>query len=184
MSKVLLRIYEFEFFKGIKEYHAEVVAFDKSISYSDEGIEISDILNKDGLEDYELCATFNLGYADIFEYEFQEYCFPKLEKEYTAETYGLYSHNCRFFALDVIKLLQPTKAEVGIQVLEELNNMSVKLGKVLKLRLIGWMTFIVSFTLSTVSHIFGTCLPIPTLLKDIIIITLFIILSFIKFCRR
>ena len=66
MSKVLLRIYEFEFFKGIKEYHAEVVAFDKSISYSDEGIEISDILNKDGLEDYELCATFNLGYADIF----------------------------------------------------------------------------------------------------------------------
>ena len=91
MSKVLLRIYEFELLRGLKEYHAEIVVFDKSVSYSDEGIEVSVVTNKDGLEGYDLCATYNLGYADIFEYEFQEFCFPQLETDYTAENYNLYT---------------------------------------------------------------------------------------------
>ena len=184
MSKVLLQIYEFDFFHGIKEYHAEVVVFDKSISYSDEGIDVSDQTNKDGLDDYKLCATFDLGYADIFEYEFQEYCFPKLEKAYTAENYGLFKHNCRFFALDVIKLLQPTKSVVGIQVLEDLNQMSAYLGKYLKIKTVGIITFLTSFSLSTAFQLLGTCFPIPMIVKDILIITLFIILSFVPICRR
>ena len=183
MSKLLLQIYEFELFGSLKEYHAEVVVFDKSISYSDEGIDVSDTTNKDGLEDYELRATFNLGYADMFEYEFQEYCFPKLEKKYKAENYGLYSRNCRFFALDVIKLLQPTKSEVGIQVLEDLNNMSLVLGRFMKIRLFCVLTFLTSVTLSTVFHICGTCFPIPMLLKDIIIITMFIMIPIVRLAR-
>ena len=184
MSKVLLQIYQFEILNGIKEYHAEIVVFGKSISYSDEGIDISDEINKDGMEDYELCATFDLGYADIFEYEFQEYCFPKLENEYTEQNYGLFSHNCRFFALDVIKLLQPTKADVGIQVLEDLNNMSQALKKVFKLKLIMTLVFCASFTLTVIFHIFGTCFPIPMLFKDIMIITMFIIILIVKLGRE
>ena len=183
MSKVILQIYEFELFKSFKEYHAEIVAFDKSISYSDEGIDVSDIKNKDGLEGYELCATFNLGYADIFEYEFQEFCFPKLEQEYTDENYNLYTHNCRFFALDVINLLKPSKAEVGIQVLEDLNNMSTILGEYLKMESVRKILILTSIVLFTASKIFETHVQIPMLLKDIIIITLFIIISIVS-CRR
>ena len=61
MTKVLLRIYEFELFSGLTEYHSEIIAFNHSYSYSDEGIEVSVVLNKDGLEGYTLKATFDLG---------------------------------------------------------------------------------------------------------------------------
>ena len=182
MSKVILQIYEFELFKSFKEYHAEIVVFGKSISYSDEGIDVSDVTNKDGLEGYELCATFNLGYADIFEYEFQEFYFPRLEKEYTDENYNLYTHNCRFFALNVINLLQPSKAEVGIQVLEDLNNMSIELGKYLKMKSV--ILLLTSIVLFTVFQIFETCVQIPMLLKDIVIIMLFVMISIVSFGRQ
>ena len=184
MSKVLLRIYEFKLFRGIKEFHAEVVVFDKSISYSDEGIEVSVVTNKDGLEGYELCATYNLGYADIFEYEFQEFCYPQLESDYTAENYRLYTHNCRYFSLDVIHLLRPSKAEIGIKVLEDLNKMSSVLGDHLEIRSARKLTFLTSIVLFTLNHCYGTFVPIPMIMKDIIITTLFIIISFVTFCRR
>ena len=184
MSKVLLRIYEFELLRGLKEYHAEIVVFDKSVSYSDEGIEVSVVTNKDGLEGYDLCATYNLGYADIFEYEFQEFCFPQLETDYTAKNYDLYKHNCRYFSLDVIHLLRPSRAEIGVKVLEELNNMSSIIGNHLEIRSARYLTFLTSIVLFTLNNRFGTFVPIPMIMTDIIITTLFIIISFVTCCRR
>ena len=127
MTEVKLRIYEFQITRGISEYHAEIIAFDKSLSYSEDGLERSIIQNKDGWDGYTLVGTFNLGFADIYEFEFDEYYAPELEEDFTPEKYHLFSHNCRHYALELLKILKPSQAQNGIKVLENLNSMSESL---------------------------------------------------------
>ena len=131
MTEVKLRIYEFQITRGITEYHAEINAFDKSLSYSEDGLEISMIQNKDGWDGYKLVGTFDLGFADIYEFEFDEYYAPELDDDFTSEKYHLFFHNCRHNALKLLRILKPSQALIGIKVLENLNSMSESLMSIL-----------------------------------------------------
>ena len=130
MTQVLLRIYEFQLYGELREYHAEIVVYGYSHSYSDEGLEESIVQNKDGLEGYTLVSTYNLGHTKLFEYEFEEFYVPEIIRKFAADAYDLYDFNCRVFALYLIHVLRPTRADIGIQILEDLNNMSAQLGNI------------------------------------------------------
>lgn len=163
MTEVKLRIYEFKLFSKAREYHAEIEAYSKSYSYSDEGRETSVVLNKDGLEGYVLVATFELGFTDLWEYEF-DFFMRYMKEDYRAENYHLFRHNCRHYALDVLKVLKPTRGFIGVQILQSLNDMSELLGKYIRgILLIGIMIS------------FGLCI-LPKVFKDYLLILILILL--------
>ena len=190
MTNVQLRIYEFQLFDTLREFHAEIVAFNKSFSYSDEGLEKSVVLNKDGLEGYTLIATYELGYADIYEYEFDEFYVPDIIQEFTAEEYHLFENNCRHYALHLINILKPAKSDIRIKVLQDLNNMSELLGNVMN-TLINIMTTINTFTTQLV---IGLCLIVSFIIscryllserkRDYILISIMFILMLVFINRN
>ena len=163
MTEVKLRIYEFQLFSKAREYHAEIEAYSKSYSYSDEGRETSVVLNKDGLEGYVLVATFELGFTDLWEYEF-DFFTKYMKEDYRAENYHLFRHNCRHYALGLLKVLKPTRGFIGVQILQNLNDMSELLGKYIRgILLIGIMIS------------FGLCI-LPKVFKDYLLILILILL--------
>ena len=157
MTEIKLRIYEFELFSKVREYHAEIEAYSKSYSYSDEGLEESVVLNKDGLEGYTLISTFELGWSDLFEYEF-EYFTKYLNEDFTAEKYHIFRNNCRHYAFNLLKVLKPTKGYIGVKILQDLNDMSELLGK-----------FIRVFLLMGILISLGVCI-LPEVFKDFLLI--------------
>ena len=163
MTEIKLRIYEFELFYKVREYHAEIEAYSKSYSYCDEGLEESVVLNKDGLEGYTLISTFELGWSDLFEYEF-EYFTRYLNEDFTSEKYHLFRNNCRHYAFNILKVLKPTKGYIGVKILKDLNDMSELLG-----------TFIRLFLLAGIIISFGVCI-LPEVLKDFLLILTLILL--------
>ena len=181
MTQVFLRIYEFKLFTGFTEYHSEIIAFDKSFSYSDEGVEISTVQNKDGLDGYTLVATYDLGYADIYEYEFEEFYAPDIMMEYTADDYQLFHRNCRFFSLEILNILKPSDAEIGRRVLQDLNRMSTNLSRVVQpVRSFNNTVFkIISAVLLITSVYYGKILPMSGNCKDYTIIVLLIVHFFV-----
>ena len=86
---------------------------------------MSVVLNKDGLEGYTLKATYDLGYTEMYHYEFEEFNFPTIMDDYTADSYNLFHKNCRFFSLELLNILKPSDAVIGRRVLTELNKMSL-----------------------------------------------------------
>ena len=114
MTEIKLRIYEFKIFDKVKEFHAEIQAYSKSYSYSDEGPEQSPVLNKDGLDGYKLISTFQLGYSDLFEYEF-DFFIKYLNEDFTSEKYHLFRNNCRHYAFNLIQILKPTRGYIGLR---------------------------------------------------------------------
>ena len=129
MTFVTLRIYKFFIFDIIPEYHAEITAYGKSYSYSDEGLEISILRNKHGVDGYELVKTINLGFSGFSETVFMERYFPELIEKYTLDKYRLFTNNCRHYALNLIHVLRPSRPEIGLSTLSGLNTMSEILGK-------------------------------------------------------
>ena len=128
MTFVKLRIYSFKF--GIfTELHTEIVAYKKSYSFSDNGIEISEITNKHNIDGYILIETIYLGFSGLSERQFDEKYLPKLVTDYTIDTYNLFRHNCRSFSLDMIKALRPSRPDVGLQLTGELLDMSKEIGR-------------------------------------------------------
>ena len=163
MTEIKLRIYEFELFNKVREYHAEIEAYSKSYSYCDEGREESVVLNKDGLEGYTLISTIELGWSDLFEYEF-EYFTKYLNEDFTSEKYHLFRNNCRHYAFNLLKVLKPTKGYIGAKILQDLNDMSELLGK-----------FIRVFLLAGILISLGVCI-LPEVLKDFLLILILILL--------
>ena len=157
MTEVKLRIYEFELFDKLREYHAEIEAYSKSYSYSDEGLEESVVLNKDGLEGYTLVSTFQLGYTDLWEYEF-DFFTKYMREDFTSGNYHLFRNNCRHYALNLLKILKPTRGFIGIKILQNLNDMSELLGKFIRIYIL--MGIIISA---------GMCL-LPEVYKDYLLI--------------
>ena len=163
MTEIKLRIYEFKLFDKVQEYHAEIEAYCKSYSYSDEGLEKSVVLNKDELEGYTLISTFDLGWSDLFEYEF-EYFTKYLNEDFTSEKYHLFQNNCRHYSFNLLKILKPSKGYIGVKILQELNGMSELIGKYLRGSLL--MGIILSF---------GLCI-LPEILKDYLLVLILILL--------
>ena len=157
MTEIKLRIYEFELFNKVQEYHAEIEAYSKSFSYSDEGLEISMIMNKDGLDGYTLISTFELGWSDLFEYEF-EYFTKYLNEDFTPEKYHIFRNNCRHYAFNLLKVLKPTKGYIGVKILQDLNDMSELLGKLIRV-----------FLLMGIFISLGVCI-LPEVFKDFLLI--------------
>ena len=129
MTFVTLRIYKFYILDFVPEFHAEISAYGKSISYSDEGIEISMTVDKNGLDGYKLVKRIALGFSGVSENVFMERYLPDLVENFTIDKYKLFSNNCRHFALHLIHVLRPSRPEIGLSVLSGLNNMSELLGK-------------------------------------------------------
>ena len=128
MTEVKLRIYEFKLFDNVREYHAEIEAYSKSYSYSDEGIEESVVLNKDGLDGYTLISTFELGYTDLLEYEFDLFT-RYMREDFNSEDYHFFRNNCRHYAFELVKILKPSRMVIGLKILRNLNNMSELIGR-------------------------------------------------------
>jgi len=129
MTFVTLKIYKFYILDLIPEYHAEITAYKKSYSYSDEGLEISTIINKHGVDGYQLVKRISLGFSGLSENVFMERFFPELVENYTIDKYRLFTHNCRHFSVKMIHVLRPSRPEMGLSVLSGLNIMSTLLGK-------------------------------------------------------
>ena len=129
MTFVTLKIYKFYILDLIPEYHAEITAYKKSYSYSDEGLEISSIINKHGLDGYQLVKRISLGFSGLSENVFMERFFPELVESYTIDKYRLFTNNCRHFSVKMIHVLRPSRPEMGLSVLSGLNTMSALLGK-------------------------------------------------------
>ena len=129
MTFVTLRIYKFYILDFVPEFHAEISAYGKSISYSDEGIEISMTVDKNGLDGYKLVKRIALGFSGVSENVFMERYLPDLVENFTIDKYKLFSNNCRHFALHLIHVLRPSRPEIGLSVLSGLNTMSELLGK-------------------------------------------------------
>ena len=129
MTFVTLKIYKFYIFDLVPEYHAEITAYKKSYSYSDEGLEISTITNKNGLDGYQLVKRISLGFSGLSENVFMERFFPELVENYTIDKYKLFTNNCRHFSVKMIHVLRPSRPEMGLSVLSGLNTMSSLLGK-------------------------------------------------------
>ena len=129
MTFVTLKIYKFYIFDLVPEYHAEITAYKKSYSYSDEGLEISTITNKNGLDGYQLVKRISLGFSGLSENVFMERFFPELVENYTIDKYRLFTNNCRHFSVKMIHVLRPSRPEMGLSVLSGLNTMSSLLGK-------------------------------------------------------
>ena len=163
MTEIKLRIYEFELLNKVREYHAEIEAYSKSYSYSDEGLEQSVVLNKDGLEGYTLIETIELGWSDLFEYEY-DFFTRYMKEDFTSENYHIFQNNCRHYALNLLKILKPTKGYIGVKILQDLNDMSELIGK-----------YIRGFLLMGILFCFGLCI-LPEVLKDYLLILIIILL--------
>ena len=129
MTFVTLKIYKFYIFDLVPEYHAEITAYKKSYSYSDEGLEISSIIKKHGVDGYQLVKRISLGFSELSENVFMERFFPELVENYTIDKYRLFTNNCRHFSVKMIHVLRPSRPEMGLSVLSGLNTMSALLGK-------------------------------------------------------
>ena len=129
MTFVTLKIYKFYILDLIPEYHAEITAYGKSFSYSDEGLEISMVMNKHGLDGYQLVKRISLGFSGLSENAFMERFFPELVENYTIDKYRLFTNNCRHFSVKMIHVLRPSRPEKGLSLLSGLNTMSELLGK-------------------------------------------------------
>ena len=103
MTFVTLRIYKFYIFDIIPEYHAEISAYGKSFSYSDEGLEISTLMNKHGYDNYELVKRISLGFCGLSENSFMERFFPDLVANYTIDKYNSENSNVHCVVVDLSK---------------------------------------------------------------------------------
>ena len=186
MTFVTLRIYKFYILDFVPEYHAEISAYGKSISYSDEGIEISMTVDKNGLDGYKLVKRITLGFSGLSENVFMERYLPDLVEKFTIDKYKLFSNNCRHFALHMIHVLRPSRPEIGLSVLSGLNTMSELLGKARDLIFINLIRSFVSNPmakiqfLTTVSEncVQGKLLSSSAQPKDMILILNCILLVF------
>ena len=132
MTFVTLKIYNFKILGFVKEYHCEVTAYGLSWSYSEDGLETSDVLNKDGKDGYELVRSYSLGFSGMPKAMFAREYLPGIQESFTIDEYNLFTKNCRHFSLKMIKVLRPSRREKGLYTLAKLNEMSEKIGQLFR----------------------------------------------------
>ena len=191
MTFVTLRIYKFYILDFVPEYHAEISAYGKSFSYSDEGLEISMVTNKDGLEGYKLVKRIRLGFSGLSENMFMERFFPDLVEGFTIDKYRLFTNNCRHFSLQMIHILRPSRPETGLSTLSGLNTMSELLGKAKDLIFVNLIRSFAMNPMEKVQFLInmvqqcqkGRIIPSAVLPKDLILILNFLLLIFVWIFR-
>ena len=191
MTFVTIRIYRFLIWDIIPEYHAEISAYGKSFSYSDEGLEISTIKNKDNMDGYKLVKTIRLGFSGVSENNFMERYFPELVNEFTIDKYRLFTHNCRHFTLHMIHVLRPSRPELGLTVISGLNTMSELLGKARDLLFVNLIRSFASNPMGKIQFLIaviencqqGRLLSAAALPKDLILVFNCVLLVFFWFMR-
>ena len=191
MTFVTLRIYKFYILDFVPEYHAEISAYGKSFSYSDEGLEISMVTNKDGLEGYKLVKRITLGFSGLSENMFMERFFPDLVEGFTIDKYRLFTNNCRHFSLQMIHILRPSRPETGLSTLSGLNTMSELLGKAKDLIFVNLIRSFAMNPMEKVQFLInmvqqcqkGRIIPSAVLPKDLILILNFMLLIFVWIFR-
>ena len=129
MTFVTLKIYNFKLLGFVKEFHCEVTAYGLSWSYSEDGLETSDILNKHGQDGYELVESYSLGFSAMSRHVFGMEYLPSIQESFTIDGYNLFTNNCRHFSLKMIKVLCPSRREKGLYILSKLNEMSENVGQ-------------------------------------------------------
>ena len=175
MTFVTLRIYKFFICDIIPEYHAEISAYGKSFSYSDEGLEISTITNKHGMDGYELVKKISLGFSGLSENVFMERYFPDQVENFTIDKYRLFSNNCRHYSLHMIHVLRPSRPEMGLSVLSGLNTMSELLGKARDLILVNIIRSFASNPMAKIQFLItiiekGRLLSSHAVFKDMVLV--------------
>ena len=191
MTFVTLRIYKFYILDFVPEYHAEISAYGKSFSYSDEGLEISMVTNKDGLEGYKLVKRITLGFSGLSENMFMERFFPDLVEGFTIDKYRLFTNNCRHFSLQMIHILRPSRPETGLSTLSGLNTMSELLGKAKDLIFVNLIRSFAMNPMEKVQFLInmvqqcqkGRIITSAVLPKDLILILNFMLLIFVWIFR-
>ena len=129
MTFVTLKIYNFKIFSFVKEFHCEITAYGLSWSFSEDGLETSEIMNKHNYDGYELVKSYSLGFSGMPKEIFASRYLPALREAYTIDEYDLFNKNCRHFSLEMIKILRPSRRERGLRTLSKLNDMSQKIGQ-------------------------------------------------------
>ena len=182
MTFVTLKIYNFKIVSFVKEYHCEITAYGLSWSYSEDGLETSEVKNKDGQDGYELVKSYNLGFSGMPKEIFASRYLPALRAAYTIDEYNLFYKNCRHFSLEMIKILRPSRREMGLRTLSKLNDMSRKIGQLTEVIIRNIFNLVadpkrlisgILFTLMCYNQ--GKILNISVLHKDFLLIALCII---------
>ena len=191
MPFVTLKIYNFRLLGFVKEYHCEVTAYGLSWSYSEDGLETSDVLNKDGKDGYELVRSYSLGFSGMPLAMFAREYLPGLQESFTIDEYNLFNKNCRHFSLKMIKILRPSRREKGLYVLARLNEMSEKIGQLFRV-VVRNLCNIVSDPKRIISAIFflimcfnrGRLFDCDIYHKDLLAIFLLVKISFLFLFRN
>ena len=182
MTFVTLKIYNFKIVSFVKEYHCEITAYGLSWSYSEDGLETSEVKNKDGQDGYELVKSYNLGFSGMPKEIFASRYLPALREAYTIDEYNLFYKNCRHFSLEMVKILRPSRREMGLRTLSKLNDMSQKIGQLTEVIIRNIFNLVadpkrlisgILFTLMCYNQ--GKIFNISVLNKDFLLIFLFII---------
>ena len=191
MTFVTLKIYNFKIFSFIKEYHCEITAYGLSWSYSEDGLETSEIMNKHNHDGYELVKSYSLGFSGMPKEIFASRYLPALREGYTIDEYDLFHKNCRHFSLQMIKILRPSRREKGLRTLSKLNDMSRKIGQLSEV-FIRNIFNIVADPKRVISAIFfalmcynqGRIFNITVLHKDFLSIGLFLVILLLFLIRK
>ena len=131
-----LTIYEFKIAGIIPAYHTEIAIGELSFGYSDEGIEIDQEFNMNGLYGYRLITSIPLGETTRTQDQLRE-IIRQLETEWTPETYDIFIRNCRHFSLALINELECDSADEARRILAGLIYFSEKIGWIISIMMTG-----------------------------------------------
>ena len=185
MTFVTLKIYNFKLIGFINEWHAEIIAYGKSWSFTQNGLDVSDQVNKENIDGYTLVKSIPLGFSALSKEQFNEQYLPDILGKYTVDAYSLIDNNCRHFSLELVKVLGPTRQHRGLYILSQLNFMTYIIGRVKDIALANIIRFICSSPKRIMDGIFtlldcteqGRFFQFNEFWKDIIVIVQSIILT-------
>ena len=131
-----LTIYEFKIAGLIPAYHTEIVIGELSFGYSDEGIEVGQETNMNGLYGYRLITSIPLGETPKTQNQVRE-IIGQLEAEWTPELYDIFTRNCRHFSLAFLNELECDSAVEARRILAGLILFSEKIGWMISIMMTG-----------------------------------------------
>ena len=131
-----LTIYEFKIAGIIPAYHTEIVIGELSFGYSDEGIEVGQETNMNGLFGYRLITSIPLGETQKTQNQVRE-IIGQLEAEWTPEQYDIFTQNCRHFSLAFLSELECDSAVEARRILAGLILFSEKIGWMISIMMTG-----------------------------------------------
>ena len=129
MTQTFLVIYEFKLAGLIPAYHTEITIGENSFGFGDEGTEIHNIPNLDGLYGYKLITSIHLGTTNRTQREIRN-IIRRMDQEWTADTYNIWTKNCRHYSLALVNELNCDSSEEGRRILAGLIDHAEKMGQI------------------------------------------------------